>query len=184
MISKRWYTKMKSHTALLYVEVWRCWKMFLFGLVFAMSLCASVYMCFVVTCWERADLLALVCGVYCEFVTFPLVSWVRCGTWFYRFLIFAPLLTLIWYTSDALFRWRHTGSTYTWRHYASIAYDFNLKLHPVCAVNVLLHSEPILEHFVKQLCLRAIILWNYDVILKTKCKVSLWNLPLFSFWFK
>ena len=33
-----------------------------------MSLCASVYMCFVVTCWERADLLALVCGVYCEFV--------------------------------------------------------------------------------------------------------------------
>ena len=37
--------------------------MFLFCLVFAMSLCASVYLCFVVTCWERADLLALVCGV-------------------------------------------------------------------------------------------------------------------------
>ena len=55
--------------------------MFLFCLVFAMSSCASVYMCFVVyLCWERADLLALVCGVYCEFVTFPLVSWVRCGT--------------------------------------------------------------------------------------------------------
>ena len=35
--------------------------MFLFCLVFAMSLCASIYMCFVVTCWERADLLALVC---------------------------------------------------------------------------------------------------------------------------
>ena len=31
--------------------------------VFAMPLCASVYMCLVVTCWERADLLALVCGV-------------------------------------------------------------------------------------------------------------------------
>ena len=50
--------------------------MFLFCLVFAMSLCASVYMCFVVTCWDRADLLALVCGVCCKFVTFPLVSWV------------------------------------------------------------------------------------------------------------
>ena len=50
-----------------------------FCLVFAISLCASVYMCFVVTCWERADLLALVCGVS-EFVTFPLVSWVSCGT--------------------------------------------------------------------------------------------------------
>ena len=50
--------------------------MFLFCLVFAMSLCASIYMCFVVACWERADLLALVCGVQYEFVTFPLVSWV------------------------------------------------------------------------------------------------------------
>ena len=29
----------------------------------------------------------------CEFVTFPLVSCVRCGTSFYRFLLFAPLLT-------------------------------------------------------------------------------------------
>ena len=29
-------------------------------------------MCFVVTCWERAGLFALVCGVYCEFITFPL----------------------------------------------------------------------------------------------------------------
>ena len=47
-----------------------------------LCLCArlSVYMCFVVTCWERADLLALVCGVCCEFVTFPLVSWVRYGS--------------------------------------------------------------------------------------------------------
>ena len=36
---------------------------FFFCLVFAMPLCASVYMCLVVTCWERADLLALVCGV-------------------------------------------------------------------------------------------------------------------------
>ena len=27
--------------------------------------------CLVVTCWEKADLLALVCGVNCVFVTFP-----------------------------------------------------------------------------------------------------------------
>ena len=54
--------------------------MVLFCLVFAMSLCASVYMCFVVTCWERADLLALAFGVCFEFVTFPLVSLVRCAT--------------------------------------------------------------------------------------------------------
>ena len=51
-----------------------------FCLVFAMSVCMSVYMFFVVTGWERADLLDLVCVSNCEFVTFPLVSWVRCGT--------------------------------------------------------------------------------------------------------
>ena len=34
-----------------------------FCLLFAMPLCMSVYMCLVVTCWERAELLALVCSV-------------------------------------------------------------------------------------------------------------------------
>ena len=37
--------------------------MVFFCLVFAMPLCATVYMCLVVTCLEMADLLALVCGV-------------------------------------------------------------------------------------------------------------------------
>ena len=32
---------------------------------------ASVHCCLVVTCWERAGLLALVGDVYCIFVTFP-----------------------------------------------------------------------------------------------------------------
>ena len=53
---------------------------FLFCLVFSVSLCASVCVCFVVGCWGGGGLLALVFGVCCEFVTFPLVSWVRCGT--------------------------------------------------------------------------------------------------------
>ena len=35
---------------------------------------ASVHCCLVVTCWERVDLLALVCDVYCVFVTFPCVN--------------------------------------------------------------------------------------------------------------
>ena len=43
-----------------------------FCLVFAMSLDASVYMCLVVTCWERADLLALVCGVLVVVCYFPI----------------------------------------------------------------------------------------------------------------
>ena len=33
--------------------------------VFVMPLCVSVYLCLMVTCWERAVLLNLVCGVYC-----------------------------------------------------------------------------------------------------------------------
>ena len=39
------------------------WMPGYFCLVFALPLYASVYMYLVVTCWERADLLALVCGV-------------------------------------------------------------------------------------------------------------------------
>ena len=35
----------------------------MFSVMFGMLLCASVYLCLVVTCWERADLLALVFGV-------------------------------------------------------------------------------------------------------------------------
>ena len=41
----------------------------------------------------EADLFSFVVS-HCEFVTFPLVSLVTCGNWLYRFLIFAPLLTL------------------------------------------------------------------------------------------
>ena len=37
-----------------------------------MSLCTSVYMCFVVTCWERADLLTLICGVQLCVCHFPI----------------------------------------------------------------------------------------------------------------
>ena len=48
--------------------------MFLFCLVFAMSLCASVYTCFVVTCWERADLLAL-SRLWCLTVSLSLSHW-------------------------------------------------------------------------------------------------------------
>ena len=56
---------------------------------------ASVHCCQVVTCWERADLLALVGDVYCIYVTFP------CGIqghmWYsiVSFPIFAVFLTFI-----------------------------------------------------------------------------------------
>ena len=37
-----------------------------------LCLFASVYLCFVVTCWERADLLALICGVLLCVWHFPI----------------------------------------------------------------------------------------------------------------
>ena len=59
-----------------------------------LCLCARLFLC---ALWSPAgkgltSWLSFVVS-NCEFVTFPLVSWVRCGTWLYRFLIFAPLLT-------------------------------------------------------------------------------------------
>ena len=53
---------MKLHTK--YEDSMPLWIFYVFFcLVFAMCLCVSVYLFFVVTCWDRADLLALVCGV-------------------------------------------------------------------------------------------------------------------------
>ena len=40
---------------------------------------------------------------WCPTVTFPLVFWVRCDTWLYRFLIFAPLLTLYFRYAKAFY---------------------------------------------------------------------------------
>ena len=60
-----------------------------------LCLCARMFIC---ALWSPAgkgltSWLSFVVS-NCEFVTFPLVSWVGCGTWLYRLLIFAPLLTL------------------------------------------------------------------------------------------
>ena len=60
-----------------------------------LSLCVRLYIC---ALWSPAgkgltSWLSFVVSYY-DFITFPLVSCVRCGTWLYRFLIFAALLTL------------------------------------------------------------------------------------------
>ena len=60
-----------------------------------LCLCARLFIC---ALWSPAgkgltSWLSFVVS-NCEFVTFPLVSWVGCGTSLYRLLIFAPLLNL------------------------------------------------------------------------------------------
>ena len=79
----------------------------------------SVHCCLVVTCWERADLLALVCDVYCVLILSHVVSWVRCGTWLYRFLIFAVFLTLFYAvilldSSSWLYVYIYKGKSQNW----------------------------------------------------------------------
>ena len=64
------------------------------SVLYLICLCARLFLC---ALWWPAgkgltSWLSFVVS-NCEFVTFPLVSWVWCGTWLYRFLIFAPLLT-------------------------------------------------------------------------------------------
>ena len=66
-----------------------------FSVLCLLCLCARLFICALwspagkgLTSWLSFEV------SYCEFVTFPLVSWVSCGTWLHRFLIFAPLLTL------------------------------------------------------------------------------------------
>ena len=53
------------------------------SVLYLLCLCARLFICALRSPAGKGlhnDLLALVCGVCCEFVTFPLVSWVRCGT--------------------------------------------------------------------------------------------------------
>ena len=71
-----------------------CGSFMLFLSCFVMLSCTSVRWCLVVTCFERADLLALILISICDVVTFPLISWVRCVAWLYQFLILVLFLTL------------------------------------------------------------------------------------------
>ena len=75
-----------------------------FSVLCLLCLCTRLFIC---ALWSPAgkgltSWLSFVMS-YCEFVTFPLVSWVRYGTWLYRFLIFAPLLILwpsLWWQKE------------------------------------------------------------------------------------
>ena len=54
---------------------------------------ASVHCCLLITCWERADLLAFVGDVYCIFVTFP--CGILCQVW--HLIVSFPVLCRLSY---------------------------------------------------------------------------------------
>ena len=72
------------------------WIIYVFSVLRWLCLCVRLFIC---ALWSPARKGLTSCLSFvvsdCEFVTFPLVSWVRCGTWLYQFLIFASLLTLL-----------------------------------------------------------------------------------------
>ena len=70
--------------------------LWVFSILCLLCLCTRLFIC---ALWSPAgkgltSWLSFVVS-YCEFVTFPLVSWVRCGTWLHRLLFFASFLTLV-----------------------------------------------------------------------------------------
>ena len=79
---------------------------FFFCLAFVMPLCASVYMCLVVICWERSDLLALVCGVLLWVCHFPIGI---LGQVWYLIVSIPNLCTLTYFKLNIHFDCRYVG---------------------------------------------------------------------------
>ena len=72
-----------------------------------MHLRASVYMCLVVTCWDRADLLALVCDIWLWFCHFPIGI---LGQVWYLIVSISDLCTLTYF--DVMLRIFFLSKTY------------------------------------------------------------------------
>ena len=153
-------------------------------------------MCFVVTCWERADLLALVCGVYCEFVTFPLVSWVRCATWLYRFLILHPYLlssaegrlkSFSLTESNRYMSWRLSWNHYVCFHHESspesILIYRSTSLCQTCLSRIhgLCRSDHPFPNFSPILHFNSTLLMSNSVIMKTRLFRSDFTFPKANF---
>ena len=72
------------------------WIFYVLPVLCLLCLCTRLFICALWSPSGKGLTSCLSCVVSnCELGTFPLVSWVRFGIWLYRFLIFAPLLTLI-----------------------------------------------------------------------------------------
>ena len=124
----------------------------------------------------------------CEVVTFPLVSWVRCGTWLYRFLIFAPLLTLtlasqkqfyinsytsdffnserfspfLWFLSKCAFVFSNIDSSYCSEIVlARIASSKGSKLLPPCRGSKICVYVLAISSYNCLYCLFVILIWFY-----------------------
>ena len=92
----------------------------------------------------------------CEFVTFPLVSCVRCGTWLYRFLIFAPLLC----------RWTVLFSSCRWTVFNSVGeLSFWFPLLLLLLLLLYLRATPLIYSGHKSVDLKYWLVYNKSSVL-------------------
>ena len=90
------------------------WIIYVVSVLCLICLCARLLICALCSpAWKGLTSWLSFVVTYCEFVTFPLVAWVRCGTWLDRFLIFTPTLTL-----KVSKRWKSTKNKQKWKQYS------------------------------------------------------------------
>ena len=86
------------------------WIIYFISVLFLLCFCARL---FIDALWspDEKGLTSWLSFVMsnCEVVTFPLVSWVRCGAYLYRFLIFALFYFVVTYINPAI----HAPGVYT-----------------------------------------------------------------------
>ena len=101
------------------------WIICYFCLVFVMLSCASVYWCLVVTCWERSDLMALVCDVLLWKCHFPILVQIWC------LIVSIPDLCPPSYFNKANYHWSKmlwlttSGTTYIEPHKCTLKFCVN-----------------------------------------------------------
>ena len=110
------------------------WIFYVFSVLSLLCLCERLFIC---ALWSPAGKGLTSWPSYvvsnCEFVTFPLVSLVRCGTWLYRFLIFAHLLTLV-YELKKIVGSNSLSAQFIKiiSHYKKICYNINVLQQTAC----------------------------------------------------
>ena len=103
------------------------WIFYVFYVLRLLCLCACLFIC---ALWSPAgkgltSWLSFVVS-NCEFVTIPLVSWVRCGTWLYRFL--GRQACIVWIGKGVEFSIMSTDFKFPCYNVPFISYKCDLKL--------------------------------------------------------
>ena len=126
-----------------------------FSVLRLLCLCARLFIC---ALWSPAvkgltsrSWLSFVVS-YCEFVTLPLVSLVRCDTYLYQFLIFASLLTFIdFFLLKVIDNFKISKINVKIEHQFTAPFHKHLHKLPLCTLSLLILTTCTLNHVVDRL---------------------------------